>query len=120
MESSKDLQSPTRSRVSWDDLYPFRTLPFFFLYFFALSLFPSRADSAARAKIREICSDRIVLLGNPKISFNKVEKTFLCGDPKIYAWSHIPLNQAKFHLTTFLQERGYHRPTFTEREEKLI
>jgi translocation and assembly module TamA len=48
------------------------------------------------------------------------ELRLVCGDPDSKpgsAWHSIPASEARFHLTGFLQERGYHHPRFTITDE---
>ncbi len=42
----------------------------------------------------------------------QTEKDLLCGDQKKDAWRKIPLNQARFFMRAFLQNRGFNAPTF--------
>jgi translocation and assembly module TamA len=49
------------------------------------------------------------------------EKRLACGGvadkgskpDQVHAWKYVPENQRRFHLSTFLQNRGYHHPVFT-------
>lgn len=63
------------------------------------------------------------IIGELKPSLSDVEKRLVCGDAegnKVQpndAWKTIPYAQAKFNLTNFLQERGYHHPVFRSLNE---
>jgi len=48
------------------------------------------------------------------MSFNTNEKKLICGDPTVNAWKKIPVFQAKYNMTNFLQDRGYFYPEFKE------
>ncbi len=86
---------------------------------FAIGLFFISLSLNAKSKIsptiaQQVCPQRVELFANEKINFSSLEKTFLCGDPASEAWKDIPLNQAKFHIETFLESRGYYKPVFKE------
>ncbi len=50
-----------------------------------------------------------------------MERRLVCGDPEgPEGWKKIPLNQAQFHLSNFLQDRGYFQPRFVEDGGVLI
>ncbi|MCC6272959.1 MAG: BamA/TamA family outer membrane protein [Deltaproteobacteria bacterium] len=70
--------------------------------------------------LREICPGRLWLESEKAIRFTGMEQPFLCGDPETPAWRDIPPAQVRFHMSTFLQARGYFRPEFEERGEGLI
>lgn len=63
---------------------------------------------------QEVCPGRVILTGPKKIKFTPLEKIFLCGDPQSEPWKDIPLGQARYHITTFLQDRGFHHPQFSD------
>ncbi|MFO1520065.1 MAG: BamA/TamA family outer membrane protein [bacterium] len=87
----------------------------------SLSLVPlSARATASLLSEQEICPGRLVLRNSPKIKFTEIEKSFLCGDPQIDAWKYIPPAQVKFQLETFLQDRGYFQPRFTEEGDELV
>ena len=90
----------------------------FYLIIFLASLLPTSSWAIA-PDVQEICPDRVVLIGKEKIKFNALEKVFLCGDPSTESWKTIPFNQVQFHISTFLEERGYHHPTFSEKGDIL-
>ena len=61
-----------------------------------------------------------ILRGKLSPGFSDTEKRLICGDSKTddavgMAWKEIPLNQAKFDLKTFLQDRAFYHPTFQEK-----
>lgn len=70
--------------------------------------------------LREICPGRLWVESQKAISFTKMERPFLCGDPTTPAWKDIPPAQVKFHLGTFLQSRGYFRPEFEDYRDGLL
>ena len=45
-----------------------------------------------------------------ELNFSETEKRLVCGDEKLSAWAKIPAYQAKFHMKSFLQSRGYLSP----------
>lgn len=61
-----------------------------------------------------------ILVGHLDKGLSDVEKRLVCGDREAkpldpdYAWKEIPYQQAKYHLSTFLQDRGYYSPIFNE------
>lgn len=74
------------------------------------------APQAAEPESTRLC-DSIELISESGISLTAVEKRLVCGDedgegPNADAWRKVPFSQAKFHLKSFLQERGYFRPVF--------
>jgi translocation and assembly module TamA len=75
----------------------------------AAAPFPARAE--------ELCP-RIKLVG-PKVDLNEVEKRLVCGYDKSEGWKTVPLNQAQYFLTAFLQRRGYHYPRFSAENDQL-
>lgn len=60
------------------------------------------------------------LFEGESISLSRVERTWVCGDPDSRVWNHVPPNQRIFFLRNFLQERGYHEPTFRVDGDKLF
>src|SRR4030095_2567533 len=110
-ENRLDLQELGAMRL------PF--LSFLFLFFVITALFPSLLF-ARDPYPQEICPGRVTLIGVEKIKLSALEKTFVCGDAGVTPWKNIPLAQVKFHLTNFLQARGYHRPDFNEEGGALI
>lgn len=101
------------------------------VFFFAFFFHPKSASGQAEmTEISErgfkkkipfysVCEGKVVILSTHKIRFTPLEKTFLCGDAKVSAWEKIPLSQRKFHMTNFLQARGYHHPVFDEDGDTL-
>ena len=53
---------------------------------------------------------QFTLKGKLEPALSDTEKKLICGGEG--AWKTIPFQQAKFNLTNFLQERGYHHPVF--------
>lgn len=93
----------------------------FALLFALLLAWAGPARAAKNLRGYDVCPNgRVKLLAGKNIKFSKLEKIFLCGDPEEAAWAHIPLSQAKFHMGTFLQARGYFAPVFTEEEDSLV
>lgn len=91
-----------------------------FLSFLILFSVSQNALSASDEPRQLLCGGRIVLVAKRRISFDTTEKNFLCGDSKVDAWKSVPLSQAQFHASTFLQSKGYFRPTFEEQGETLV
>lgn len=75
---------------------------------------------AAEPVLREVCPGKLWIESERPISFTGMERPFLCGDPETPAWREIPPAQVRFHLSTFLEGRGYFRPGFEERGDGLI
>jgi translocation and assembly module TamA len=78
----------------------------------------ARAPADARAAAERLCPG-VEVAGELSPGFSGMEKRLICGDPdhsdpEGRAWAEIPKNQARFHLTTFLQDRGRYRPSFSE------
>ena len=51
--------------------------------------------------------------------FTDTEKRLICGDTEIQdavgdSWKDIPFSQSKFHLNTFLQDRGYYQAHYSQ------
>jgi len=67
----------------------------------------------------EVCPGTVQLIHESAIRFTQNEKSFLCGNPEQEAWARIPLEQARYHMKTFLEGRGYFRPRF-EMEEGIL
>lgn len=86
----------------------------FFSGLFLLVLFPSFSQANDGPIAQQVCPNRVVLVSSHKVKFSELEKIFLCGDPKSKPWKDIPLGQARFHITTFLQDRAYHNPRFSD------
>lgn len=53
------------------------------------------------------------------IKWSTSEKRTLCGSAAAPSWQNIPFNQAEFFFRSFLQSRGYHKPVFEKRDDKL-
>lgn len=51
---------------------------------------------------------------------NALEKKIICGDPEVVEWQNIPLQQAKIHLQSALQSRGYFYSRLLESEGMLV
>src|SRR5687767_14266 len=67
---------------------------------------------------------RVLIISSRELDpgLNDIEKRLVCGEPigkkslTGGAWAKIPLSQAKYNLTNFLQKRGYHHPSFFSAE----
>ncbi|MCB1214015.1 MAG: BamA/TamA family outer membrane protein [Deltaproteobacteria bacterium] len=97
-----------------------------FIFFGILSPLKALEDSKSTIHKKEnknflkICENsQIFWKEKNQIKLNSLEKKLICGDPKVEAWSEIPFNQAKYHLSNFLQARAYHQPTFQIKNGKL-
>ncbi len=86
-----------------------------FVFLYSLRGVPA---SAATPETTELCGVRIA--AEEKIDFSTTETKWICGDPDSEAWREIPVAQRKTWLTSFLQSRGYHRPTFREDGGRLL
>jgi len=86
--------------------------------------FLALAEFAYSDQTQEVCPG-VVIKGHEKVKLNDTEMRLVCGEqsdkePYADAWSFVPPSQAKFHLTAFLQERGYQHPRFEEKDDKLF
>ncbi len=63
---------------------------------------------------------RFLIKESPGIDLNQSERSLICSDPKLEAWSNVTDSQAVFHLKTFLKLRGYHHPAFTINGDKIV
>lgn len=70
----------------------------------------------SKAFSEKICDS--FYIKNPAIEFSDNEKIFICGS-KSAGWKKIPLNQAKVSIKNFLTARGYFRPKFENRNNKI-
>jgi len=73
---------------------------------------------------REHLCPNIVISRNFSPGLNVTEKILVCGDEKTddavgKSWRRVPFSQAKFHLKTFLHNRGYFDVDFKEQENAL-
>lgn len=76
------------------------------------SVFAKEEPESKHEESKVICADKIFWSGEKTFSLSAIEKTLLCGEPKVEAYSEIPFNQARYFLQNFLQNRGYHQPEF--------
>lgn len=67
----------------------------------------------------EIVCPRLRVSPAGELEISETERLLVCGDPKNVSWSNIPDSQARFHLSTFLQDRGYFFPEFSSSPERL-
>lgn len=67
----------------------------------------------------EVCQHYRIEAPRP-ITFSANEKKLICGDPDAASWEDIPEFQAKYFIKTFLQDRGYFFPTFSEEDGVII
>lgn len=67
-----------------------------------------------------ILCPHISIFGDPSYStpnFSDTEKRLICGDSDQKdaigkSWSQVPFSQARFHMNTFLQDRGYYQAKY--------
>jgi translocation and assembly module TamA len=85
--------------------------------FFALPLCGSLAAKAEKGE-GDLCG--IHFENSPELDFSKTEEEWLCGREDSAAWKTIPFNQKKFFLQRFLQNRGFHQPSFREEGDTLV
>lgn len=76
-----------------------------------LLLAPALGAPAASANGRAPCP-AVAFVGPATIRLTEIERKLLCGDPGTEGWTTIPLNQAEYFMRAFLQQRGYHDPSF--------
>ncbi len=85
-----------------------------------LVLISGETGLGAEARVgNEICPS-IYLSPGTHLSFSRNERRFICGFDQSAPWKEIPFNQVKFLLKPFLQDQGYHEPSFTLEDDKLI
>lgn len=85
----------------------------------ALILYTLILGSAALASSSQYLCDNI-LLKEGSLSLNKNEKILVCGVQKNKGpWSDIPIEQAKYQLTVFLNNEGYLEPKFETHGNEL-
>lgn len=60
-----------------------------------------------------------VSIVDAKPNFTRSEKLLLCGDPHVYEWREIPAPQVRYHLKTFLLDRGYYQPEIQDDNGKF-
>lgn len=86
--------------------------------FLSLTLF-SLTTFAKESAVERPCST-IEIHTEEKLKLSKTERKWICGDDESSSWRKVPPWQAQFFLKTFLQDRGYHKPSFEVRGEHLI
>ncbi|MFI5361925.1 MAG: BamA/TamA family outer membrane protein [Elusimicrobiota bacterium] len=83
-----------------------------------LLLAPALGVSNASANDRAPCP-AVAFTSTATIRLGDAERKLLCGDPKTEGWRTIPLNQAEYFMSAFLQQRGYQNPSFAVQEGVL-
>lgn len=76
---------------------------------------PAADKPSSEARITEICG-RYVFEGE-EVSLNSAEISLICGSKETPGWQDVPVNQALFHLKSFLQDRGYFAPEIVEKDK---
>lgn len=84
----------------------------------SLTLF-SLTTFAKESAVEHPCST-IEIHTEEKLKLSKTERKWICGDDESSSWQKIPPWQARFFLKTFLQDRGYHKPSFEVIGDRLI
>ena len=77
------------------------------------------SPGVALVPVGEAVCPRLKISPPQVVSFREAERRLLCGDPQNTSWNQIPENQVRFHLTAFLQDRGYFFPRFTSTAQGL-
>lgn len=72
-----------------------------------LSAVPAQAKRIERSPCPSIS-----FVGADSFKLSAAQKRLVCGDPETEGWNSIPLNQARYFLTSFLQEKAYLNPRF--------
>ena len=54
------------------------------------------------------------------VELTAVETKLVCGNPESEAWRRVPPHQARYFLRAFLQQRGYHSPSFSADDAGLV
>lgn len=80
--------------------------------------FPAIARAAFVASEAPVCPG-IVFMG-AAVGLSAVERRLVCGDPDSEGWRAVPRSQAQVYLRVFLQQRGYHHPSFTVEGGELL
>lgn len=65
---------------------------------------------AAPARAESLCP--AVEFTGDKVELTEAEKRLVCGDPEREGWKTVPVEQAKYFLRAFLQQRAYLHPSF--------
>jgi len=78
------------------------------------------AVARAETPVTTALCGHIHLVSDHKVEATDMERRLACGDDKNPPWSDVPANQAKLFLSSFLQGRGYYRPTFTIVDERMV
>lgn len=86
--------------------------------FFFLTLLPITALGKESAVERPCAT--IEIHAEEKLKLSKTERKWICGDNESASWQKVPPWQAQFFLKTFLQDRGYHQPSFSNEGDLLI
>lgn len=74
----------------------------------ALWLAASQARAAGPA---ELCPS-VVFVDGVAPELTEAERRIVCGDEESEGWRSVPLSQAERALIAFLQQRGWHQPSF--------
>lgn len=82
---------------------------------FLLAVILALASTAAG---QELCP-RVRFTG-PDPGLSETEKRLVCGDPDSDGWKRVSLPQARLFLTSFLQTRGRHFPSFSTDRDQLV
>ena len=60
------------------------------------------------------------MVGADKVVLTDVERKLVCGDPSTEGWARVPLNEARYFLESFLQQRGFQNPKFQFKAGRLL
>lgn len=82
-----------------------------------LALFLLAPSPSSAAQLQPECGIR---LEGAELDFSGTEEDWLCGKEGSRAWGTIPLNQKRYFLRRFLQERGYHEPELSLEGDTLV
>ena len=66
----------------------------------------------------ELCPG--IAIEGARVALTAGERRLLCGDPQSEAWKTVPRAQAEGFFRAFLQQRAYHSPAFSVRDDKLV
>ena len=82
--------------------------------------FSPRCVLAQETESEQKLCDNITVVHQSTLRFSSNERKLTCGIAKYEAWDRIPFNQAQLMLRAFLQERGFHNPSFEVSDAMLI
>ena len=84
----------------------------------AAAILQAAMPAAAKVDDRRPCP-RVEFVGGEAIHLTDVERKLVCGDEATEGWRDVPVNQARYFMESFLQQRGYQNPRFQADQDTL-